>query len=458
MNTKKVICLLLLLFFLVGCPSVHVPSGPEREPSPGTRTPRGTPYSVEASYQKGLQQLNNRNLLAAIESFNQTLEQDPNYVKAYEGLGEVYLLQGKYQLAEQNYLKALELGSLSLSTLLSLGSVQARQGKYEEALNTYQKALEISPQNAVVLDRLTSLQTVVSDAHLQKGLELKRREELDAALKELQAAQKLAPRQLGLLVEIGYIFLEKNEYDEADKYFQEVLTRQPDFISALLGAGEVQLAKGNPENARSYFEKVLNLEPDNIQARTFMEKLQGLGVELKPAPTPAIPQEYPREYLDIARHETLTRGELAVLIFFGLDLENKIQTLPDLASAYQVQFISDISGHWAKSYIVKITAYGLMEVFPDHTFQPDDVVIRGELAAIIDRIFTAFSKPLIIDPTRASSISFRDVSPENIYYRAVMATYLAGILDNVSDSEFGLSKPVSGSEAMEIMARVKERL
>jgi len=447
---KKIILLLSVLLFLTGCPSSRAPSGPGRGVSPGA--PGEAPPTAEESYQRGVEHFNSRNLTAAIRFLDLAVQQDPNYVKAYQKLGEIYVLQGKYEQAEQNYLKAVALDSASISSLLNLGAIQARQGKYQEALNTYQRALDIDPQNPVVLDRLASLQSVISDVHFQKGLELKQRGELDAALEEFQAAKNSSPRQLGPLIEIGYIFLEKKDPEEADKYFQQALAYQADFIPALLGAGEAQLAQGDPEKARNYFEKVLSIEPENAQALGLMEKLQGA----KPPGAESVPKEYPKEYLDIAARQAVTRGELAVLIVVGLDLEEKVSTLPELASMHQVQLISDITHHWAKSYIVKATSYGLMDVFPDHTFQPDEEITRGELASTINRIFTVFSKPLTLDPVQASSVAFQDVPPENIYYRPVIAAYLAGIMDKASDSEFGLDKPVSGSEAMEVLTKVKE--
>ena len=440
---KKFIFLLSLLLFLTACPAPQAPP-------PGKLPPtQRIPATAEEAYYKGLENLNRGNFESAIQFFNLAIQKNPKYAKAFQGLGDAYAAQEKYELAEKNYLEALELDPRSLPTLLGLGSVQVKQGNHQKALETYRKALEISPQNPVVLNRLKTLQSTDFDVHFQKGLELKQQGQLDAALEEFQAAQRFSPQQVGPLVEIGYIFLEKQDYEEAEKYFQRALTLNPDFVFALLGAGRVRLAKGDLEKAREYFEKVLGLDPENKQAQEFMEKLRESASTAKPVP---------KEYQEIATRQAITRGDLAVLILIGLDLEEKIKASPELVSAYRVQPISDIAGHPAKSYIVKVTAYGLMEVFPDHTFQPDEVVTRGELAATIDRIFKAFSKPLTMVPTPTHETSFKDVLPENIYYQAVVSVSQAGIMNGASDSEFGLDKPVSGSEAMGIIAKVKEML
>jgi Tfp pilus assembly protein PilF len=457
---KKIGLLMCLLFFLTACPAPRVPSP---TPTEGSSTEKASVIAAE-SFQKGLANLNANNLVAAIQFFNLTIQQDPTYIKAYQKLAEVYITQEKYEVAEQNYLRVLEFmkplesDPTSVPTLLNLGYVQTKQKKYEEALGNYRKALEISPQNPVARDRLASLQPIVFDTHFQKGLELKKRGERDAALEEFRTAQALFPQKLELLVEVGTILLERKEYDTADKYFQQILASNPDSISALLGAGEVELARGGLKKARSYFEKVLNLQPDNAQARAFINKFQ------EEAPSPVVNQpgqpidRIPKEYRRIATRETITRSDLAVLIVVELDLEEKVQASSELASSYQVQPLSDIADHWAKSYILKATGYRLMEPLPDHTFQPDEEITRGELAVTIDQIFTAFSKPLTAVPTPDYSPSFSDVPLENIYYRAVMRTSRAGIIIQISDSEFGLGKSISGKEVIEILAKVKEML
>ena len=47
---------------------------------------------------------------------------------------------------------------------------------------------------------------------------------------------------------------------------------------------------------------------------------------------------------------------------------------------------TDIDGHWAKSYILRAVNRGWINGYPDHTFRPDRLATRAEVAAMINRV------------------------------------------------------------------------
>jgi hypothetical protein len=61
---------------------------------------------------------------------------------------------------------------------------------------------------------------------------------------------------------------------------------------------------------------------------------------------------------------------------------------PGGAAAAEKLPFSDIEKHWAKEYILKAAASGLVEGFPDGTFQPDAVVTADQFAAMMLRAFS----------------------------------------------------------------------
>lgn len=50
------------------------------------------------------------------------------------------------------------------------------------------------------------------------------------------------------------------------------------------------------------------------------------------------------------------------------------------------QPVDDVTGHWAEKAILRCIEHGLMEGYPDGSFQPDKPVTRAELAVILDRM------------------------------------------------------------------------
>ena len=53
---------------------------------------------------------------------------------------------------------------------------------------------------------------------------------------------------------------------------------------------------------------------------------------------------------------------------------------------YQPETVDDITGHWAENAIRRSISRGLMQGYPDGSFQPDKPVTRAEMAVILDRL------------------------------------------------------------------------
>ena len=48
--------------------------------------------------------------------------------------------------------------------------------------------------------------------------------------------------------------------------------------------------------------------------------------------------------------------------------------------------LTDIRGNWAAPWIQAVTRAGVIEAFPNHTFQPNATVRRGDLAQAVSRV------------------------------------------------------------------------
>ena len=55
-------------------------------------------------------------------------------------------------------------------------------------------------------------------------------------------------------------------------------------------------------------------------------------------------------------------------------------------NGYGDESYSDISGHWARSYINTYAKSGYVSGFPDGTFKPDDQVTRAQFVRIVNNI------------------------------------------------------------------------
>jgi hypothetical protein len=146
----------------------------------------------------------------------------------------------------------------------------------------------------------------------------------------------------------------------------------------------------------------------------------------------------PEEYRRIFDAPRLTRAELAAL------LEVKVAALARLAPG-QPEVAVDISGSWAREHILRALSLGLIDVYPNHTFQPGASVRRGDLASAVARVLDLVNWPGGAAPT------LTDMSRSNFFYAPAARVVAAGLMDVTPSSAFEPWRPVSGREAADVI-------
>ena len=91
---------------------------------------------------------------------------------------------------------------------------------------------------------------------------------------------------------------------------------------------------------------------------------------------------------------------------------------------------------------------GIMEPYPNHTFQPDAVVHRGDLALVASRTLALVGaeNPRLVAPWRNARHRFPDISPGHLSYSAASVAVEAGVMAPREDGTFQLSQPVTGAD------------
>lgn len=106
---------------------------------------------------------------------------------------------------------------------------------------------------------------------------------------------------------------------------------------------------------------------------------------------------------------------------------------------------TDVTGHWAYTYIARGIELGFISGYPDGTFLPDKAVSRAEFAKMMNAA---------LGNTNTASISFKDVPISEWFYndvsKAVAATYVAGY----GDGAFSPNTAISRQEAAVMIARI----
>jgi hypothetical protein len=204
--------------------------------------------------------------------------------------------------------------------------------------------------------------------------------------------------------------------------------------------GDVLSSRGDFDGAARWYGEAIVIEPaDAIEA-----KLDAAKARVEASHLPA-------EYQAIDNAAELTRGDLAALV--GIRLPALVQS----ARKKDAVVVSDVGTHWAATWIVAVVRAGIIEPFDNHTFQPQGVVRRADLAVAMSRVLARLAAE---DPNRArtwqaSRMRFTDLGPTHLAYPSASMAVAAGVMETGANSTFQPSQVVTGAEALTAVARVE---
>ena len=153
-----------------------------------------------------------------------TLEIEPNSVRAHGNLARVYQEQGLIEESMREVKKTIELNPKGFKPYYNLGVILGEQGFLKEAISTYKKTIEINPK--------------YKNAHFN----------------------------------LGNIYKEQNLLEEAKQEYKKVLEIDPEDIEARNNLGVIYAIQGKLDAALSEWEKVIALDPENKEVQANIKK------------------------------------------------------------------------------------------------------------------------------------------------------------------------------------------
>ena len=202
-------------------------SGADEQQVTKTYTENADAYQL---YLKGLYHWNKRtadDLKLAISLFQQAIDKDPAYAKAYGGLAmayEVYSDNAPLNRQEDKEirlkakaaaLKALELDSNLAEAYAVLAETKIDDWDFAGAENDYKRAIELNPNFAT--------------AHQWYSELLTRLERRDEALAEIKRAYELDPFSRAVNLNLGLRYWESRRNDEAMAVFKKLIETEPTY-------------------------------------------------------------------------------------------------------------------------------------------------------------------------------------------------------------------------------------
>jgi len=362
---------------------------------------------------------------AGARGFQKLLEKRPGLVPAATGLAYARLRGGRAAEASRGFAAVLEPRPEYLPALVGAGSAALRQQDAEGALAYYRRAQAVAPSDPLVRRRLPQLKLQVTEKRVAQARLALEAGEGDRAVEQYRAALEAAPEVGGVRLELANLLVSRADAAGA----AAVLEQDPvEDRQVLLRLGEILIGLQEYPRALEVYRRILARDPRDEEALRRSREARDAQEML------LMPEEYRR----IATAPRLTRADLAALV------DVKVTALRRVAER-EPKVAIDISGSWARDHIADVLALDIMDVYPNHTFQPGATVRRSDVARALGRVLDLLRWP------RAAAPAPTDISPSNLSYDRVDRVLGAGLMDLQPNGAFEPWRPVTGPEAIDIM-------
>lgn len=183
--------------------------------------------------------------------FQRAIAIDPNYVKAYAGLADSFILLGAFEVkapaeaiprGRAAALRAIEIDEGSAEAHASMGFILSRfDWSWLDAEREFQRAIDLDPN--------------YTTAHHWYALHLIGLGRSNEAIAEIKRAQELDPASPLLTTDTGLVFYFARQYDSAKKECEKALALEAKFGLAHRTLGLVEEEIGMHEEALAQFQE-----------------------------------------------------------------------------------------------------------------------------------------------------------------------------------------------------------
>jgi len=228
-------------------------------------------------------------LSRAESAYRKAIDLAPGYSDAHFNLGIVLEAMGRPAQARDAYKAALDIQPDFLPAYFNTGNSLKALGKFDEALDYYRFVLQVEPRN---VDALTNVGAVYyeltrfdeaettyrealaidskhADAHYNLGVVLHELERYDEAVDSYRDAIAARPHYAECHVNLGYTLHTLGRLDEAEDAYKRAIELDPDNAQAHANLGDVSLDRGDPRTALALCNRFLETHPGNTAMLAF---------------------------------------------------------------------------------------------------------------------------------------------------------------------------------------------
>lgn len=196
----------------------------------------------------------------AIACFQEAMELNPKYLKAYQNLAMVLVSQGHLAAARGCLEEATRLSPLNPERLYTLGKLCLQEGVPDKARKYLQESWRIGQYVP------PHCRSEMAETYFAAGL--------DQVAEELfRQAIDAAPRDVHLYNRLGVALRRQQKHRQALEYYQKALKLDPNNEKVHFNLGVLYFDLGETDRAREAMGLALKLQPHFTEAQDFLQRL-----------------------------------------------------------------------------------------------------------------------------------------------------------------------------------------
>jgi tetratricopeptide (TPR) repeat protein len=396
---------------------------------------------IRDRHEQAWRRLQTGDLRTANREFNDTLRRSGTFYPAETGLGFVALAGRDFKQAAQRFSAALLKNDRYLPAWLGLADAEVGLGRDAEAISALEHALALDPKLEALKDRVELLRFKEVQALIAGGQRARQAGRVDEAERTLTRALALAPSSAIILRELALAESARNAADAAEAHARRAVEIDPKDAESYAALGAVLEAQERYREAAAEYGRAVAIDP----RPTWRDRSTALREKANLSAIPA-------EFRDLSSAATVSRGQVAALI--GTRLEGLVDGAPKRVTAVA----TDVRTHWASPWILPVTQAGIMEIQPNHTFQPGATVRRRDLARVVSQLLAIVAAERHIDLARwrAARPRFADLPGTNVFYNAAALAVASGAMDAVDGYRFEPARLLTGAELIAAIDRIEQ--
>ena len=169
-------------------------------------------------YDRALNYSDMRDWDNAIREYQEAIKSEPQFLRAYNNLGNIYALRNQLAEAARYYALVLQIDPGLAQVHSNLGNVLYKQGKVEEAIRCFHQALALRPDLVEAWNNL--------------GVALQKQEKYEEAIEAYRKALLYRPQDTSPLVNLGNVYIRLGRREEAIRELERALQANPGFAPA----------------------------------------------------------------------------------------------------------------------------------------------------------------------------------------------------------------------------------